>query len=151
MSNYRAERHNKWLYHSVIKWKGAFLILIKMITYLTLTLLVFVTSVTCKPSLHENNLSKRSQSVSTLFSNQDTKGIQILSNSSTELDCKDWKENCSWFWDKDNFTSSRIKDLPGQHGFFSTDSKYLRKVNDGMSVGQSGFSFPNSKKKKSGK
>ena len=164
MPNYQKERHKKWLHHSVIKWKEAFLCneeisLTKVFRHLTLTFFFLVTAVSCNPSLQEKNLSKQPQSVDTVLSSQNDKGIQITSNSSTELDCKDWKR-CSWFWDKDNFTippdkittSNRINvDFPGQHGFYSTDSKFLRKVKDRMGAVKSKFSFPNSKKRKSGK
>ena len=162
MLNYQKERHKKWLHHSVIKWTEAFLCKeeISSTKVLTLTFFFLVTAVSTNPSLQETNLSKQPQSVDTTLSSQSSKGIQITSNSSTELDCKDWKR-CSWFWDKDNFTisldkittSNRIDvDFPGQHGFYSTDSKFLRKVKDRMGAVNSKFSFPNSsKKRKSGK
>ena len=150
MPNYQKARHKKWLHHSVIKWKEAFLCEKEISTtnvfrHLTLTVLLLVAAVSCNPSLQEKNLSKQSQSINSLLSSPNSKGIQITSNSSTELDCKDWKR-CSWFWDKDNFTKYTV-DFPGQHGFYTTDYKSLRKVKDRLGAVKSKFSFP----RKSGK
>ena len=165
MPNYQRGRHKKWLHHFVIKWKEAFLhltlqqedvSLTNMFTYFALTFFLLMTAVSCETNLQKKNLSKQGPNADIMLSNQNEKGIQITSNSSTQLDCKDWK-TCSWTWDRDNFTTSNEKivtsnrrsfDFPGQHGFYSTDYNFLKKVRRRMGATKENFSFP--EKKKSG-
>ena len=163
MPNYQRGRHKKWLHHFVIKWKEAFLQtqedvpLTKMFTLYVLTFFFLMTAVSCEHNLQKKNLSNKGPNTDITLGNQNKKGIQITSNSSTQLDCKDWK-TCSWTWDSDNFTTSIDKvipsnrrkfNFPGQHGFFSTDKIFLKKVRRRMGATKANFSFP--EKKKSGK
>ena len=154
MPNYQRGRHKKWLHHFVIKWKEAFLQtqedvpLTKMFTLYVLTFFFLMTAVSCEHNLQKKNLSKQGPNVDIILGNQNKKGIQITSNSSTQLDCKDWK-SCSWTWDSDNFTSidksQRKLDFPGQHGFFSTDYNFLKKFRRRMGATKANFSFPSGK------
>lgn len=162
MPNYIRGRHKKWLHHFVIKWKEAFLqtqedvSLTKVFTFYVLTFFILMAVVSCENNLQKKNFSSQGPNVDKISGSQNKKGIQITSNTTTKLDCKDWK-SCSWTWDSDNFTNSienivasnrRKIDFPGQHGFFSTDYTFLKKVRRRMGATKANFSFP--EKKKSG-
>lgn len=162
MPNYKIGRYKIWLHHSVIKWKNAIsnkhdVSMIKVITLFLLMLFLVTTSVNCETSPKETKPSNERQNGDTHLINQNSKGIHITSNSSTLLDCKDWK-NCkigkmqSWNWDQDNFTLSHAKslrsniDFPGQHGFYLTNYSSLRKIRKTLDATKLQFTFPERKK-----
>ena len=164
MPNNQREKHKKWLHHSVIKWRERRLrrqniSMTKEVTYFSITCFFMITVVSCEHSLPTTDLLFQGQKFSNVFNNQSSDGIHITSNSSTLFDCSSWKE-CSWTWDKDNFTksidqivfpykgSNRNFDLPGQHGFYSTNAKFIKDVNR-KGANKAGFYGP--RKNRSGR
>ena len=159
MAKHQGEKHKKWLHHSVIKWRERFLrtkkiSITKECTYISITFFFMISVVSCEDSFLEKNLLINGQKFDKLLlNNQSSQGIYITSNSSTLLDCNSWKK-CSWTWDKDNFTKSideivfpykgskRHLDLPGQHGFYSTNTKFIRDVKNRKGANKAGFHGP---------
>ena len=121
-----------------------------MFTYLVVTFVLVITLVRCELNFEETNLSNERNKRDNGLGKQSIKGIQITSNTSTSLDCKDWRK-CRWTWDKDNVTyiktNQLINDFPGQHGFNSTNYIKLSKIK--KIFGANKFNIP--EKKKSGK
>lgn len=132
----------------------------KEVAYFSITFFFVMTVVSCEHSLPKKDLLFQGEKFDNVFNNQSSKGIHITSNSSTLLDCNSWKE-CRWTWDKDNFTKSidqivfpykggkHTFDLPGQHGFYSTNVKFIKDVKNKKGANKAAFYGP--RKNKSGR
>ena len=142
------------MHHFVIKWRrhvfsNGYTSRTKQSLYFSFTFFLVMTIANC-----DHSLVKRGGNLDN-FIKRSNHSIYITSNSSTLLDCSTWKD-CSWTWDKDNFTKSideidfsRKVDFPGQHGFYTTNAKFIRSMKNRM--GDSTKTFYGPRKNKSGK